>query len=98
MIDRSRPLLAIAMDCLCYQKRERPSSEELCQRLAGLKESTGYGESVQQVEKEQNDIATLERQIGEMQVREAASVQQLCDEFERKDVTIKSKDDQLQQL
>ena len=94
MIDRSHPLLAIAMDCLRYQERERPSSEELCQRLAGLKENTEYGESVQQVEREQNDIATLERQIGEMQVREAATVQQLRDELQ---VTIRSKDDQLQQ-
>ena len=93
MIDRSHPLLAIAMDCLRYQERERPSSEELCQRLAGLRENIEYGESVQQVEREQNDIATLERQIGEMQVREAATVQQLRDELQ---VTIRSKDDQLQ--
>ena len=85
MIDRSHPLLTIAMDCLRYQERERPSSEELCQRLAGLKENTEYGESVQQVEREQNDIATLERQIGEMQVREAATVQQLRDELQQKD-------------
>ena len=85
MIDRSHPLLMIAMDCLRYQERERPSSEELCQRLAGLKESTGYGESVQ---REQNDIAMLERQIGEMQIKEAAtteSVQQLCDELQREE-------------
>ena len=91
IIDRSHPLLAIAMDCLRYQERERPSSEELCQRLAGLKSNTEYGESVQ---REQNDIATLERQIGEMQVREAATVQQLRNELQ---VTIRSKDDQLQQ-
>ena len=89
MINRSHPLLPIALDCLRYQERERPSSEELCQRLAGLKENTEYGESVQQVEREQNDIATLERQIGEMQVREAANIQQLQGE-------IQSKDDQLQ--
>ena len=97
MIDRSHPLLVIAMDCLRYQERERPSSEELCQRLAGLKENTEYGESVQQVEREQNNIATLERQIGEMQVREAATVQRLRDELQQKDVTIKSKDELLQQ-
>ena len=100
MIDRSHPLLAIAIDCLRYQERERPSSEELCQRLAGLKENTEYVESVQQVEMEQNHIAMLERQIGEMQVREAAtteSVQQLSQELERKEGTIRSKDEQLQQ-
>ena len=93
MIDRSHHLLPIAMDCLRYQERERPSSEELCQRLAGLKENTEYGESVQHVEREQNDIATLERQIGEMQVREATIVQQL----RQLQGEIWSKDNQLQQ-
>ena len=39
MIDCSHALLPIALDCLHYQDHERPSSEELCQRLAGLKES-----------------------------------------------------------
>ena len=79
-IDCSHALLPIAMDCLHYQENERPSSEELCQRLAGLKESREYRESVQQVERVQNDIAELERQMGEMQVREAANSQQLHNE------------------
>ena len=77
MIDRGHGLLLIAMDCLHYQENERPSSEELCQRLAGLKETREYRESVEQVERVQNDITELERQIGEMQVREADTVQQL---------------------
>ena len=76
-IDRSHGLLPIAMDCLRYQENERPSSEELCERLAGLKETREYRESMEQVEREQNDIAELERQIGEMQIREGATVQQL---------------------
>ena len=41
MINPAHPLLPIAMDCFHYQESERPSSEELCQRLAGLKESLG---------------------------------------------------------
>ena len=36
MIDRGHGLLPVAMDCLHYQENERPSSEELCQRLGGL--------------------------------------------------------------
>ena len=79
MIDRGHGLLPIAMDCLHYQENERPSSEELCQRLAGLKETREYRESVEQVERVRNDIAELERWMGEMQVREAATVQQLCE-------------------
>ena len=38
--------LPIIMECLKYHERERPSSEELCQSLAGLKESTKYRESL----------------------------------------------------
>ena len=76
-IDRSHGLLPIAMDCLRYQENERPSSEELCERLAGLKETREYMGSMEHVEREQNDIAELERQIGEMQVRETATIQQL---------------------
>ena len=89
--------MPIAIDCLHYRENERPSSEELCQRLAGLKESREYRESVQQVERVQNDIAKLERQIGKMQVREAANsqqlrdeIQELCDEIQSKDVRHKN--------
>ena len=73
-IDRSHGLLPIAMDCLCYQENERPSSEKLCERLAGLKETREYRESIERVEREQNDIAELERQIGKMQIREEATI------------------------
>ena len=48
LIDPNHALLPIAMDCLKYQERERPSSEELCQRLAGLKDSNYYRDNVRQ--------------------------------------------------
>ena len=76
-INRSHGLLPIAMDCLRYQENERPSSEELCERLAGIKEIGEYRESMERVEREQNGIVELERQIGEMQVRETATIHQL---------------------
>ena len=80
MINPDHGLLPIVVDCLNYQENERPSSEELCQRLAGLKETREYRESVEQVERVQNDIAQLERQMREMQIRGAATVQKLLDE------------------
>ena len=95
MIDQGHGLFPIAMDCLHYQENERPSSEELCQRLAGLKETREYRESVEQVERVQNDIAELERQMGEVQVREAATVQQLCQHYQSE---INSKERQIQKL
>ena len=66
MIAHGHGFLPIAMDCLHYQENERPSSGELCQRLAGLKETREYRASIHQVERVQNDIAELERQMGEL--------------------------------
>ena len=63
MIDPGHGLLPVAVDCLHYQANNRPSSEDLCQRLAGLKETIEYRESVEQVKRVQNDITQLERQI-----------------------------------
>ena len=97
LIDRNHGLLPIALDCLRYQENERPSSEELCQRLAGLKETTEYKESVEQVDKVPDNIIELERQIREVQVREAITVQQLCDENQRLQDEVLSKEIQLYQ-
>ena len=86
MIDPSHGLLPVAVDCLHYQKNNRPSSEDLCQRLAGLKETIEYKEGVEQVKRVQNDVAQLERQMREMQIRDATTVQQLqelCDEYQQ---------------
>ena len=46
LIDPTHALLPIAIDCH-YQESERPSSEELCQRLACVKESSKYRASEQ---------------------------------------------------
>ena len=96
MIDPGHGLLPIAMDCLHYQENERPSSEELCQRLAGLKETREYRESIEQVERVQNDIAQLERQMEEIQLRAAATVQQKCNENQQLQGEVESKDLQIQ--
>ena len=48
LINPAHRLLLIAVDCLEYHERERPSSEELCQRLAVLKESSNYRDSVEE--------------------------------------------------
>ena len=100
-IDHSHGLLPIAMDCLRYQENERPSSEELCERLAGLKETREYRESMEQVEREQNDIAELERQIGEMQIRERATIQEnrrLLGEIQSKGERLQTAERQVQLL
>ena len=60
LINPNHALLPIAMECLKYEERERPSSEELCQRLAGLKDSQHYRDNVRQ---HQDEIQAKDIQI-----------------------------------
>ena len=60
LINPNHAVLPIAMECLKYQERERPSSEELCQRLAGLKDSHHYRDNVRQ---HQDEIQAKDIQI-----------------------------------
>ena len=60
LIDPNHALLPIAMECLKYEERERPSSEKLCQRLAGLKDSQHYRDNARQ---HQDEIQAKDIQI-----------------------------------
>ena len=79
LIDSTNALRPIAIDCLEYQERERPSSEELCQRLAGLKESTTYRESVEQqrdeIRAKDDQLSTVTQQLREMTVVKVEIIQ-----------------------
>ena len=48
LIVSTHPLLPIANDCLNYNEEDRPSAQDLCQRIAALKETSQYGDSVKQ--------------------------------------------------
>ena len=63
LMDASHALLPIARDCLQFQDKDRPSSEELCQRLADLKETREYRESTQMSDNEK--VIILIRQLQE---------------------------------
>ena len=49
-IDPNYPLRQVALDCLKDRDIERPSAEQLCERVAALKEGPQYSESVRVVE------------------------------------------------
>ena len=100
----THPFVAIAVECLSYQETDRPSSEELCQRLADLKESSKYVESAQQIEKVQDNFEAttikLKEQIQDLQIREADYVQQIQEqhhEVQVKDMQLQKKVQQLDQ-
>ena len=45
-VDLAHPLLAIMLDCLKDKDIERPSAQEICERVASLKRDTKYSESM----------------------------------------------------
>ena len=106
-IDKINPthmLLPIAVDCLHYQENDRPSSEELCQRLVDLKESREYRESIQQIQNEvqlnSDQVLLLTQQLQEKdrQVLEKdRSVQEKDRALQQKDDDIHERDRLLQQ-
>ena len=69
LINPTHPLLSIVTFCLKYNGEDRPSAQEVCHRLAALKEAPQYGESVQQAQ-ERSRAVHRERQIKELQQEE----------------------------
>ena len=69
-INTAHPLLSIALDCLKNKEGERPSTGELCQRLAALKDTPEYREIKGAVEDrratQQTTLAERDRQITEL--------------------------------
>ena len=60
LIDSMHPLLPIAIDCLSYSEEDRPSAQDLCHRLAALKETPQYSDSVQQAQERSRPENTRE--------------------------------------
>ena len=94
-VDPDHPLLQVTLDCLKDRDVERPSAQQLCERVAALKESQEYGESVR---------ATQERNVAEQgrreeRERELRSLRQQHDEVVRqKDEVIAAGQEEMEQL
>ena len=97
-VDPNHPLLPIALDCLKDEDIERPSVQQLCERVASLKERPEYSDSVaaaqqerqqlrQQLQQLQQSLARereeKERQLGEMRQQLRQLQQDLADENEQ---------------
>ena len=63
-INPDHPLLPIALQCLSYNERDRPSAQQLCNQLAMLKEAPQYAQNLQQAQErrrqEQNSTSDME--------------------------------------
>ena len=54
-VDPNYPLLLISLDCLKDEDVERPSAEQLCERVAALKEQSKYTESARAAQASERD-------------------------------------------
>ena len=91
LVNPAHPLLPVALDCLKDRDRERPSAQELCNRLTALKDTPQYGESVQQGQRATTDGKRV--RIRELQ----AEAQETQRQLQEKDRTIATKERQLQE-
>ena len=84
-ISPTHPLLLVALDCLKDKEDPRPTAEQLCSRLIGLKESRAYQDSLQQSPEEVAVVAAPVRDHElEQQMRETESrVEDLTREVEQ---------------
>ena len=80
LIDPTHPLLPIAIYCLSYHEEDRPSAQDLCHRLAALKEAPQYSDSVQQAG-ERSRPAEGTTGDGEDKERHIKKLQQEKDEY-----------------
>ena len=81
-VDPNHPLLPIALDCLKDADGERPSAQQLCERLAALKETAKYKNASERVKDSRGKEGEYE---------------QLQHVIDQKDTTIAKKEQQLRQ-
>ena len=102
MIPPTHPLLPIAIDCVHYQESDRPSSEEICERIAGIKHSTSsYAESLEteRLRAEDSQIAALSQQLQEKTralLEKDSQVEEMDRELQEKNRMLQIMNDQVQ--
>ena len=84
-IDPNNPLLPIALDCLKDRDVERPSAQQLCERVAALKETSKYENAYERVSDSSDKNGEYEK------------IQSLQQNLEEKNSIIDKKEHQLRQ-
>jgi serine/threonine protein kinase len=80
-IDPNHTLLQVALDCLKDEDIERPSAQQLCDRVAALKEDSQYSESMRAIEAnstaEQNGSDERDRELRSLRQQHSQQVRNL---------------------
>ena len=105
-VDPSHPLLPIALHCLKDKDTERPSAQQLCERMANLKERPEYSDSVAVAQErrqlrqqpQQREIEEKERQLRQLREQLQQLQQSSAREREEAQEQIRQQLHQLQQI
>ena len=82
LIDPAHPLLRIALDCLKDKEGQRPTAEQLCSRLAALKESPRYRDSLQPAQQAAENLGVAAEAQAESQRELLQQIQELRQQLE----------------
>jgi serine/threonine protein kinase len=95
-VDPNHPLKAIALSCLKDKDVERPSAEELCRRIASVKRSPKYSESMMEGEEQCCEIVRREESLRRRHAQRIEGLQQIIQtqlvRLDEKDRAMKEKD------
>ena len=93
LVEKDHPLLLVALDCLNDKASDRPTANELCQRLSDLKENVKYRENLKaSQEKDEEEIRKKDEEIELMKQEHAREVKKFKDVFESQEIRLKEVD------
>ena len=98
LIDPAHPLLRIALDCLKDKEGQRPTAEQLCSRLAALKESPRYRDSLQPAQQAAENLGVAAEAQAEPQRELLQQNQELRQQLEEGREALQAKEREVDDL
>ena len=98
LIDPAHPLLRIALDCLKDKEGQRPTAEQLCSRLAALKESPRYRDSLQPAQQAPENLGVAAEAQAEPQRELLQQNQELRQQLEEGREALQAKEREVDDL
>ena len=98
LVDPAHPLLNVALDCLKDEEGQRPTAEQLCSRLAALKESPHYRDSLQAAQQAAKNLGVAAEAQAEPQRELLQQNQELRQQLEEGRETLQAKEREVDSL
>ena len=98
LIDPTHPVLRIALNCLKDKEGQRPTAEQLCSRLAALKESPCYRDSLQPAQQAAENLGVAAEAQAEPQRELLQQNQELRQQLEEGKEALQAKEREIDDL